>query len=448
MAAIINDRDVLLQAAGTRLLPVTLPSNVDTSGNHTGTLSGSGQVNFQNTQISLSSTGSLQNAGGGQIDDLDYTNISGSKPPSNADNTQTKLENAATSIEVNSSTFLEMPGGGSAGVFLGSGGLFGKDTGGNTTFSIDASDGDAIFKGDITGGANIDITGSANFDGSTSGNGLNAAGMFNASFNQSIGVIGFDGSGSGDDGVLGVAQGSNASGVRGLALNSSAIGVKAQGAGGVALQVSGGTMTISSATKVTNLYADRAALADAVAGANVSGTVPNATNAANATNASNSNSLGNVPDDEWCRGIVCDVGTAQAAGFGFSLTSTVSGVETAVSGGNNIVIRNISDESKKHNPRPENLGMDFVHELAELASTFEHENIPGKRCHGFVSQQVDKIKRDENDYLTHVHDDGLMGLDYQSLISILVFNLSKVGKELAMVKSQVASLRRQLGGNN
>ena len=59
MAAIINDRDVLLQAAGTRLLPVQLPSNY--------TYDGTPITGIRNTSVTLSSTGALQNAGGGQI---------------------------------------------------------------------------------------------------------------------------------------------------------------------------------------------------------------------------------------------------------------------------------------------------------------------------------------------------------------------------------------------
>jgi len=145
MAAIINDRDVLLQAAGTRLLPVQLPSNYSTTGDHQGTLDGSAQTNFQNAQITLSSlgellnagggalsslnnvggnflgnwsglsqtvhrndqitlssTGALQNAGGGQITNLDYGNVGGTKPPPTADTTKDILESAATSIAVNS----------------------------------------------------------------------------------------------------------------------------------------------------------------------------------------------------------------------------------------------------------------------------------------------------------------------------------------------------------
>ena len=131
MAAIVNARDVLLQDASTRVEAVTLPSNYDTSGDHSGTLNGSDQVNFQNNQLSLTSNGrlfngatlqgfldSLEDVGGnfignwegvgrtlhrndllslssdgqfinngtpqGQISNLDYGNVGGTKPPSNA----------------------------------------------------------------------------------------------------------------------------------------------------------------------------------------------------------------------------------------------------------------------------------------------------------------------------------------------------------------------------
>ena len=70
MAAILNARDIALQATSPRTLPVTLPSTYNTSGDHTGTLTGSGQTNFQNGQITFSSTGTLNNAGGGSLTSL------------------------------------------------------------------------------------------------------------------------------------------------------------------------------------------------------------------------------------------------------------------------------------------------------------------------------------------------------------------------------------------
>ena len=214
MAAIENDRDADLQATSPRLLDVQLPSTYTTTGDHQGTWntlgqtvhrndqvqlsatgallnagggtlsslddvggnflgnwSGLGQTVHRNDQITLSSTGTLNNAGGGSITNLSYSNVSGG-PPSSADNTQTILENAATEIEMNSGDLFVAPGSGFAELVIGSAGLFGRDTGGSTTFSISASTGAATFRGDITGGSDIDITGQGRFNGATSGGGF------------------------------------------------------------------------------------------------------------------------------------------------------------------------------------------------------------------------------------------------------------------------------------
>lgn len=434
MAAIINDVDVLLQAAGTRLLPVQLPSNYTTTGDHSGTLNGSAQTNFQNSQITLSSDGTLNDAGGGQVD-LDYTNILGAKPPSNADNTQTKLENAATSIEVNSSTFLEMPGSGSAGVFLGSGGLFGKDSGGSTTFSIDASDGDVIFKGDITGGANIDITGQGRFEGSTSSGAGTGSIVANENLNNSFGVVAwgssaaFTGISSGGAGVKGTTNGSG-TGVQALSFGS-----------GPALQVGGrselqgsttitGALTISTQT-ISNLTAG---VANSVAGANVTGTVANATNATNADDADDSAKLGGYDDALFCRRITCDVGTAITASSIVNLTATVSGVETAATGGANVVIRTISDIRKKTAVAAETLGLDFVDQLTPVTYRFKHNQ--AIKHHGFIAQDVEKIVGEGDDALALTHGDGMKGTDYMSLVGVLVKAIQELNEKVQVLTNE------------
>lgn len=480
MATTSNARNVMLASDSPRTLTVTLPSTYNTSGDHTGTWNTLGQTvhrndqvtlsstgallnagggilsslddvggNYlgnwdglselvhRNSQITLSSTGTLNNAGGGTITALPYSNTTGG-PPTNADNTQTKLENASSLITMNSSTLFAAYGSGSAGVFIGDAGLFGRDTGGSTTFSITASSGAAIFAGDITGGADIDIDGQGRFNGSTSGGGFTGAVVANNGLNRDYGVIGLSDQISG---VIGNGS-SGAVGVTGQATNSSGVGVVCNNtAGGKALQISAGTFYTLSSALVERLYAERAETADSVLGSNVSGTVSsasfatNATNATNATTASNANSLGGTSASGWCRGIVCDVGTATAAGYGFSLLSLISGVETAVISSNNIRIRNVSDIRLKKEVVEEVLGMDFINRLRPV--TFRMKKDPALRQHGFIAQEVEQVLGVEGDSLAHTHDDGVMGVDYMAMVGVLVKGMQELHDKIHRLEKQI-----------
>lgn len=129
-------------------------------------------------------------------------------------------------------------------------------SGGQATFSIQTTTGAAIFKGDITGGANINITGTAKFQGSVSSGGASYSGVFNESTDTFSGVKGYagvlgvgvygDAGTTGDRGVAGVARSSGNTGVQ--AINTST---------GVALAVQG-KMTMTSTTMVANLFAEKA----------------------------------------------------------------------------------------------------------------------------------------------------------------------------------------------
>jgi hypothetical protein len=127
MAATINDRDVLI-AAGTRTQAVTLPSDITVSGDVTGTLNG---VPVQDV-------------------------IDAATAPGSGDVTKDILENSGTTILMSSSNLFKTTTG-SGGVFIGGGGLFGKEAGGNTTFAIDGSTGAATFKGTVQAGSIIAV---------------------------------------------------------------------------------------------------------------------------------------------------------------------------------------------------------------------------------------------------------------------------------------------------
>lgn len=91
-------------------------------------------------------------------------------------NIKLAIESASsTTISLqNHSEFFKSTASNDTGVFIGGGGLYGKKNG-ITTFGISATTGDAVFHGNITGGANIDITGQATFKGNVPQGGIPVA---------------------------------------------------------------------------------------------------------------------------------------------------------------------------------------------------------------------------------------------------------------------------------
>ncbi len=128
--------------------------------------------------------------------------------------------------------------------------------GGAATFSISAATGAAIFKGDITGGANINISGQAIFNGSNTDVGQ----FYGALFNTSLGADGGIKAYAGVNGVAiyGDAGTTGDRGIAGTARSSGGVGVQANNtSSGVALEVAG-PMTITSTALVNNLFASKA----------------------------------------------------------------------------------------------------------------------------------------------------------------------------------------------
>jgi len=157
---------------------------------------------------------------------------------------------------------------GGTGIAVTEWGIIGANAG-TATFTLEASTGAATFKGNITGGSNIDITGQGKFGGNGTAGGYSAAILANNGKVSSNGIVSWTGANSGDSGVLGLATSANtygiygyasatgSKGVFGSALSSSAVGVTASnGVGGTALQVLG-PMTINNSTLVTNLNAQK-----------------------------------------------------------------------------------------------------------------------------------------------------------------------------------------------
>ncbi len=180
------------------------------------------------------------------------------------------LANSATSITMTSSQLFKTTNG-IGGVFIGAGGITGKNSLGATTFAIDGASGSGLFAGDIqTNGKGI-------FNGvvtqTVAGSLITAAVHGNTSLGSNAGVVGFTqtsggggiqghaiGNGCGvigsssTAGILGILGSPSRVGVRAIG-DSSSIGLEANNFGsGLALSVNG-RMTIDNSTLVTNLNA-------------------------------------------------------------------------------------------------------------------------------------------------------------------------------------------------
>jgi hypothetical protein len=246
---------------------------------HLGLLPASGTHYYwakcQNTSGTIGAFSSVASATAGtavaaNISSVTWSTVTGTgKPADNADVTASILGNSGTSIQVTSSTLFKTTTG-VGGVFIGGGGIIGKDGSGNVTFSIDGTTGAPVFKGDITGGANINISGTGKFTGTTTtGLSYSAAVLGDATGHSSQhGVVGLSGTvgglfptpagvyGSGVRGVWGVSstayasggyaglfEGTGAAGVGGTTTTSHGVEGVATASGGVAVwaQASSGT---------------------------------------------------------------------------------------------------------------------------------------------------------------------------------------------------------------
>lgn len=237
MATIKHARTVALQATSPRIVPVSLPTNVTVPNPQVSGLGGLALVNTADWSTQVGGTG---------------------KPSNYADVTTTILGASGTSVVMTNANLFKS-GSGLGGVFIGSGGLFGKNSSGVTTFSIDGTTGAAVFKGSIAGGADIDITGNAKFGGAVTSGSFTYAGVFNVSGGAQGGLKAFGGSGAGvwgansggGKGVYGEAN----SGIGVDGSSASGVGVNAYSATGVALNCNG-PMTKTGAGVVANLNAE------------------------------------------------------------------------------------------------------------------------------------------------------------------------------------------------
>ena len=394
MAAIVNDLDIKLQAATPRTVSTNLPATVNVPGNVTGTLNGipvqdvidaantgGGTENFFTTSASDPTGGAAGDAHFNSTTNVMWFNIGGVWTRGGTVNASqiTTGTLAAARIAANTIT---------AGMLNVS-----------TLSAITANLG-SVTAGNITGLANIDITGIAKVGGQSGTIGDYYTSIFNDGLSTKGGLKAFagvtgvavygDAGTTGDRGVTGVARSSAGTGVQ--AVNTST---------GVALAVQG-RMTKTGTELVTNL---------------------------------NAQLLNSKTASSYCQTVLGNTGTCTVSGNGFNLISTVSGQQVRGNGSNGLIIETISDERIKANIADEVLGIDFINNLRPV--TYELQERMGLKYHGFIAQDVAVMfGANENDALSQVNPDGLMGVDYVSLIAPLVKAVQQLSAEIEILKGQ------------
>lgn len=400
MAAVVNDLDIKIQS-GTRTVTTSLPSNINTSGDFSGTLNGipvqdvidaannsSATENFFTTSASDPVGGSSGDAHFNSTTAVMWFNIAGTWTRGGTVNANqiTVGTLAAARIAANSVTIDKLNVAQLSGISANLG---------------------TVTAGDITGTANINITGQANFDGQITSGGAVYSGVFNASQVSPGGLLGY--AGTGGFGVRGSAAGKGAGsigvsgsnttgeGVRGTA--SSGTGVVAVATTGIALDVQG-RMVKSGTELVANL---NAAL------------------------------LNSKSASSYCQLVVPNTGSCTVSGNGFVLISTVSGQQVRGNGSNGLIIESVSDRRRKTNIKDEVLGLEFINELKP--KTYEMKIRPGFTYHGFIAQDVSELIDGDQDALFHTHDDGFHGSDAISIIPALVKAVQELSAEVERLKN-------------
>jgi len=251
MAAVINKRDVALQAASPRTATVNLGSTVNVNGNVTGTLDGSAVATVVSAALSATAnyfTTSASNPTGGSDGDAHYnsaTNVMWFKISGTWTQGGTVNANAITVGTL-------------AAARIASGSITSDKINVSSLSAVSANLG-TVTAGSITGSSGISITGQATFNGAyDSGFGSSAINA-NMSLSSNYGVIG-RGSGSGYPGVYGVNTSTGGVGVQGTG-GSGGYGVRAVNSSGTALIVEG-AMTTTSSALVSNLRSATTLLAD------------------------------------------------------------------------------------------------------------------------------------------------------------------------------------------
>ncbi|WP_299082833.1 hypothetical protein [uncultured Paraglaciecola sp.] len=379
------------------------------------------------------------------------------------DNTVAILENSGTTINVSSSTLFQTSAG-NGGVFIGGGGLFGRDLTGATTFSIDGASGAVSVVGNILGGSNLSIHGQARFRGNSTVSSVAAACHVNESRTSPNGIVAFSDNsvavqgvgslnaagvfgtaqGSGTDAIRGLHTGSG-NGIKGVAALSTGYGVFCQGRSRVTgdLHVDG-TISGGSFTATHANTADNATTADSATFATTAGSA-NSVDASNITGSIDADTIGSFNSNQIARSHPCNTGTAIVSG-GQSDIEVIGPLFDTVrtrGDGNRVYIENKpSDAVTKTGIQPQPLGYDFLNAIDPVI--FQRVNEPGRFINGFTANRIAAVIGRSDNPITAWNENGCMTMDQISLISPLVKGFQQMSKRLEEAQATIASLKYEV----
>ncbi len=357
--------------------------------------------------------------------------VGAGKPSDGADVTTTILSASGTAIVMTASNLFKSSSG-LGGVFIGSGGLLGKNTSGVQTFAINATTGAIALIGAISGASTLDITGTSRLGGAfTSDNGDQVSLEVNRGLTADCGVIGYAQSGGALNkaGIIGVGNGTNTHGVIGYSIGGAGNGVSGLVTTGTGLAVAG----VSFAIGATGVAAMDTAGGTALA---VSGTMT-MTSTAVVTNL-NSDRIDSKEATQFTQTVTTDSGTATAAAGALDFRCTITGYEF-IGSSNDVTLQPVSDRRLKQDIAPETLGLAFIMKLKPVSYRMISE--PTRKHHGFIAQDLKELFDGLGDALHVVSPNGVEGTDYLSYIGPLVKSIQELWTEVQELKGRLKNER-------
>ena len=406
MAAVINKRDVALQAAS----PRTATVNLGTTVNVNGTLNGSpvadvvaaafssGTSNFFTSSASDPTGGSSGDAHYNTTTQVMWFNVGGTWTKGGTVNASQIITGtlAAARIAANSITTNKIATGAVTANEIAAGAITATKMSVTTLSAIAANLG-TVTTGAITGTSDIDITGQATFEGKGS---------------TGYSVSGNGGAATDRGGIRGIANSTSTyygGNFQNTSTSTSARALYAYSPNGFAvysdgnLHVAGnitssGIFTTGSSTLVSNLNADM-------------------------VDGKHASSL--------CQIVPTDSGTCTVSGNGFNLNCLISGTRTRGTS-NFVYIENISDRRLKKDIKKETLGLNFINQLMPVQ--YRLKSRPQTKHHGFIAQDLKGLIDGDDDSLFQTHEDGMHGVDYMSLIGPLVKAVQELSQQVKELK--------------
>jgi hypothetical protein len=352
-----------------------------------------------------------------------------------------------------------------------------------------------FFRGNISGGSNIDITGSARFNGAVTTTAGTSAITANVTFGQRYGIIAYaDNSpyaplvqtaavyGVGNGGapaVLGTSYGSFGVGIQGFgdfhgvegnSNSTNGIGVRGYGYQSNSTGISGVSYYTGPAVYGNSLGGGPAVWCDGIfrwstysiavptgsssdvlRGNGTWGAVSFATNATNATNATYADYLGGVIASSWARIFPTNAGVANAGGSGLNILGSGStgivGAYVKTFGSSNIVTIEVvttspSDIRLKEEIADSDLGLAFVKQLRPVSYKLKADP-KHQKGYGFIADEVDQIIESGSSLVYHEADwkvgdeTGFKTIHYPSYIAVLTKAIQELTAKVEALEAKV-----------